>query len=99
MPGSPAVFAGPGRRRTIASPSGAPVLEASPWGRIRPLIDLCVYLELDEEVRVGRLIARHVAHGRTRDEAERFVEASDQVNARLIGATRSLADLVVNLGV
>ena len=71
--------------------------DESPWDRIRPALDLCVYLELDDETRIGRLVARHVRYGKTRPEAERFVRDSDERNARLIHTTRDRADFVVRM--
>lgn len=68
------------------------------WEQVRPLLDECWYVECDESVRVERLIARHVEHGRTRSEAEAWVSAVDQPNAQLIEATRQLADRVVRIG-
>ena len=73
------------------------LLDESPWDRIRPALDLCVYLELDDETRIGRLVARHVRYGKTRPEAERFVRDSDERNARLIETTRDRADFIVRM--
>lgn len=71
------------------------LLDEAPWDQIRPALDLCAYLELDDETRVRRLVARHVRYGRTPTEAERFVRESDERNAALIKATRDHADVVV----
>ena len=71
------------------------LLEESPWDRIRPALDLCAYLELDDATRVRRLVERHVRFGRPRPEAERFVRDSDERNAELVKATRIHADVVV----
>ena len=71
------------------------LLEESPWDRIRPALDLCAYLELDDATRVRRLVERHVRFGRPRPEAERFVRDSDERNAELVKATRRHADVVV----
>ena len=75
------------------------LLDESPWDRIRPALDLCVYLELDDETRVRRLVERHVRHGKTRTEAERFVRNSDERNAQLIKTSRDRADLIVRMEV
>ena len=75
------------------------LLEESPWDRIRPALDLCVYLELDDEIRMRRLVDRHVRYGRTRSEAERFVRESDERNAQLIKTSRDQADVIVRMDV
>ncbi|MFI1830795.1 nucleoside/nucleotide kinase family protein [Streptomyces sp. NPDC020412] len=66
-----------------------------PWARVRPLLDEVWYLELDRDVRVRRLVERHVAHGKERAAAERWVARSDEANARLVAPGRHRADRVV----
>ncbi|MET0773263.1 MAG: nucleoside/nucleotide kinase family protein [Candidatus Limnocylindrales bacterium] len=71
------------------------LLARPPWDQVRPLLDEAWYVELDDEVRVARLIERHVRFGRTPAAAREWVLRSDEANARLVKETRSLADLVV----
>lgn len=73
------------------------LLELPPWNELRELMTGCVYLDLDEEVRLQRLIDRHIEFGKTPDHARRHVAESDQVNARLIADSRHLADFLVRL--
>lgn len=63
----------------------------------RGLLTECWYLEVPEPLRRVRLTARHVRHGRTQEEAERWASGSDQRNAELVRTTRSRADLLVRL--
>ncbi|MGW7360757.1 nucleoside/nucleotide kinase family protein [Streptomyces sp. NPDC054802] len=65
------------------------------WARVRPLLDETWFLELDQEVRVRRLVDRHVRFGKARPFAERWVHDSDEANARLVARGRDRADLVV----
>jgi pantothenate kinase len=67
------------------------------WAQVAELLDEVWYLQLDEEVRLARLAARHVAYGRPPDEAAARARGVDQRNAELIARTRDLADLVVEL--
>nr|WP_179724807.1 nucleoside/nucleotide kinase family protein [Saccharopolyspora hordei] len=71
------------------------LLDVPPWSEVRDLLDECWFLAPDDEVRVQRLVARHVAHGRTPQEAAEWVQRSDEANARLVAPTRARADLVV----
>jgi pantothenate kinase len=71
------------------------LVTARPWDQLRELIDEVWYLELDEDVRLARLVERHIAYGRSRPEAEARARGSDQLNADLIAATRPRADLIV----
>ena len=45
------------------------LLDADPWRAVAPLLDERWMLEIDDELRVERLVARHVAHGRSADAA------------------------------
>jgi len=71
------------------------LVDAPDWREIRPLLDECWYIEPDDGVRLDRLIARHVAFGRTPEQAGAHARGSDEVNARLIASTRDRADVVV----
>ena len=65
------------------------------WPQARALLDEVWYVEVDEHTRLERLIARHMAYGRSRAEAEGRAFGSDQRNAELIAASRAGADLIV----
>jgi pantothenate kinase len=73
------------------------LLELPPWNELRALLTCCVYLDLDEDLRLQRLIDRHIEFGKTPEHARRHVAESDQVNARLIEQSRHLADYLVRL--
>jgi pantothenate kinase len=65
------------------------------WERVRPLLDECWYVEVDDALRISELVARHVEHGRTERAAEAWVREVDEVNARLVRGTRVRADRIV----
>jgi pantothenate kinase len=67
------------------------------WEAVRPLLDLAVYVDLDREVRLERLIARHVRFGKTPDAARAWSLGPDERNALLVEATAARADYVVRL--
>ena len=67
------------------------------WAQIRPLLGTCWYVDLEERIRIDRLVARHQAFGRTPEDAREWVLRSDQRNAELVIRTRERADLVVTL--
>ncbi len=73
------------------------LLGDSPWAQIRPVLNLCAYLEIEDATRIRRLVERHVRYGKPRLEAERFVLSSDEKNAQLIKATRHRADCIVRM--
>jgi pantothenate kinase len=67
------------------------------WPEIRPLLDECWYVDTDEELRVQRLIQRHIQFGKTPDYARAWVMRSDERNAELVAATADRADALVRL--
>jgi pantothenate kinase len=72
------------------------LLDSAPWGDLRGLFDLAGYIDVDPDARVARLVARHVRHGRSPDEAREFVLRSDEANAAVIARTRPRADLSID---
>jgi len=72
------------------------LLDRGPWAALRALFDLVGYIDVDDATRVERLVARHVRHGRSLDDAREFVQQSDEANAAIIAATRPRADVLVD---
>ena len=73
------------------------LVDHSPWNEVRPLLDEVWFVDIDDAVRVPRLIARHIQFGKTPDEAHEWVMRSDEANAVLVAKTRDRADVVVRL--
>ena len=71
---------------------------AGAWAEVRLLCDEVWYVDVPNDVRVARLVARHVAFGRTPADAEAWVRRSDEANARRVAATRSRADRLISGG-
>ncbi|MHB9759564.1 nucleoside/nucleotide kinase family protein [Streptomyces sp. BYX5S] len=73
------------------------LLDEPPWSTaVRPLLDEVWWVALDDEVRVDRLIARHVEFGKSPSHARAWVLRSDEANARRVASGRERADLVVD---
>jgi pantothenate kinase len=73
------------------------LLDYSPWMAVRPLLDEVWFVDVDDAVRVPRLIARHIEFGKSLDESREWVMRSDEANAAVASASRSRADAVVRL--
>ena len=71
------------------------LLADDPWARIRPLLDLAIYLDADDEIRIDGLIRRQIEGGRDEAAAREWVLRSDEANARQIASTREQADLAL----
>jgi pantothenate kinase len=74
------------------------LLAEHPWSRVRELLDECWYVDVPDTLRRERLAARHRSHGRSDAEAWERTDGSDEVNARLVVASRGRADAVVTPG-
>lgn len=74
------------------------LLDDPPWQAVRPLLDEVWFVDIDNSVRVRRLIARHIDFGKTPEEAREWVMRSDEANAERVAASRDRADFVVRLG-
>jgi len=67
------------------------------WPQIKPLLDETWYVQTDEELRVQRLIQRHIEFGKTPEYARAWVMRSDERNAELVAATAEAADVLIRL--
>ncbi len=67
------------------------------WEAVRPLLDEVWYLDLDDDTRRSRLIARRQGHGHARDAAAAWVHGVDEANAQLVRSSRGRADRVLRL--
>ncbi|HSF26879.1 MAG TPA: nucleoside/nucleotide kinase family protein [Actinomycetes bacterium] len=66
-----------------------------PWAPVRQLCDEIWYVDLPDDQRLARLVARHAAHGKSLAAARAWANGSDAVNAALVVATRDRADVLV----
>jgi pantothenate kinase len=70
--------------------------DAAPWPAVRATLDAVWFLDPGEDIRINRLVRRHIQFGRTPNAAlKRATTGSDASNAILIARTRGRADLVV----
>ena len=70
------------------------LLEEGHWQKVPTYLDEIWYVDVDDDLRIGRLADRHVQFGRTRDEAVAWVNNTDEPNARLIEQGKDRAHLV-----
>ncbi len=65
------------------------------WQEISPLLDQSWYAFLDEDIRISRLISRHIAFGKDPESAKAWAKGSDQVNAELIETGVGRCDFLI----
>lgn len=68
------------------------------WHAVRALLDEVWYVDMDEGLRIERLVRRHEGHGRSPEAARDWVGRVDAPHARRIAATRGRADWVLRWG-
>ncbi|MFI7487397.1 nucleoside/nucleotide kinase family protein [Micromonospora echinaurantiaca] len=83
--------------RLVVTEGNYLLLPDFPWEEVRTLLHEAWFLDLDVELRLRRLTARHVAYGRSPEQARAWAMGSDEANATLVAGTADRADLVVRL--
>lgn len=71
--------------------------EEQNWSEVFPLLDQSWFIEIDDEIRMQRLITRHIKYGKTPQEAEEWSRGSDEANAKFIAKTASRAERIIKL--
>jgi pantothenate kinase len=72
------------------------LLAAHPaWQQVRAQLDEVWFLDTPPDLRLARLVDRHVEFGMDRPAAKEWAAGSDEANARLIESTRPAADRVI----
>jgi len=71
------------------------LLDDRPWNRVREVVDEVWYVEVPDQLRRARLVARHMQFGRSEQQALDWVATTDDPNALRIAQTRELADMKV----
>lgn len=68
------------------------LLESHGWHDVANHLDETWYLNIDDDIRLKRLVARHIEYGKDPDFAHSWAHGTDEANARLIEATKVRAD-------
>ena len=82
---------------TIITEGNYLLLDRPGWELVRSQCTEIWFCEQYNDLRIQRLIQRHIQFGKSPAEAEAWVHTVDEKNARLIQATKAHADLVVTL--
>lgn len=73
------------------------LLDSHGFAPVHDLLDECWYVDLPEQVRAERLVARHELFGKAPEAASAWTHGPDQRNADLVADTRGRADVVVSV--
>lgn len=69
--------------------------EEPQWREIRSILDETWFLDLDTDLRLSRLVARHTKFGKSPEAASAMALGSDEDNARVIARARDSADVII----
>ncbi len=81
--------------RLVVTEGNYLLLDHPAWQRAREAMDRVWFVTAEEDLRVQRLVARHVEFGKSPGAAHAWVAGTDQRNADLVSPTAATADLVV----
>ena len=81
--------------RLVVTEGNYLLLDHPAWRRARRAMDRVWFVTGQEDLRVERLVARHVEFGKSPDAARFWVTSTDQRNADLVSPTAATADLVI----
>jgi pantothenate kinase len=91
-------FLVPASARVLVTEGNYLLLAVAPWWRLRPLIDLAVFITFDRDKTRDRLLARHAEHGLfTANYIREHVDQVDLANYDLVQRSAGRADLVIEL--
>ncbi|SCE80296.1 Panthothenate kinase [Micromonospora viridifaciens] len=83
--------------RLVVTEGNYLLLRDDPWEEVRSLLHQAWFLDLEVELRLRRLTARHEAYGKTPEQARAWALGSDEANVARVAGTADRADLVVRL--
>lgn len=66
------------------------------WSEVSPFLTESWYVDVDDDLRLDRLVERHHFFGKERQAAYEWAHGTDENNAKLVEASRDLADFLVH---
>jgi pantothenate kinase len=69
------------------------LLDDEHWSPIGELLDLSIYVDIPDDIRLERLITRHCDFGKSLEDATEWVHRVDEANAKVIAESASRADV------
>ncbi|MFD5276026.1 nucleoside/nucleotide kinase family protein [Pseudarthrobacter sp. NPDC058362] len=88
----------------IAVPAAVPLVitegnyllaEQDPWKDVRAQLEETWFIDTPQDLRMSRLIARHIGFGMEPESARAWATGPDEANARIILATKAGADRII----
>ena len=68
---------------------------ADGWENVRKHMSEVWYVDIDDEIRLMRLVERHIHFGKEKEAAFNWAHGTDERNAKLVESTKKLADFFI----
>ena len=73
------------------------LLESNGWSQVAEMLTESWFLDIDNDRRMARLVARHIKYGKSTEAAHAWANGVDEGNAQLIERTRVNSDVIIYL--
>lgn len=67
------------------------------WEKVATELTEIWYININDDVRIDRLVKRHEFYGKDQESALNWATGSDEINAKIVESTASKADVIINL--
>ena len=67
------------------------------WEKVATELTEIWYININDDVRIERLVKRHEFYGKDKEPALNWATGSDEINAKIVESTASKADVIINL--
>lgn len=67
------------------------------WEKVATELTEIWYININDDVRIERLVKRHEFYGKDKESALNWATGSDEINAKIVESTAAKADVIINL--
>ncbi len=67
------------------------------WEKVATELTETWYININDDVRIDRLVKRHEFYGKDKKSAFNWATGSDEINAKIVESTAAKADVIINL--
>ena len=67
------------------------------WEKVAAELTEIWYININDDVRIDRLVKRHEFYGKDKDSALNWATGTDEINAKIVESTAVKADVIINI--
>ena len=87
----------PARTKLILTEGNYLLFDQAGWGNVISELTETWYINIEDKLRIDRLLERHEFYGKSKEAAIAWANGSDETNAKIVEATSIRADVVINI--